>query len=444
MRYLPHTNEEIQEMLGVTGHNRLEELFDHIPEECRFLGEMDIPGPLSEWDLGEHFQNLSANSQVTSSKTLLVGAGNYSHHLPHIVPSLISRSEFLTAYTPYQPEMAQGTLQGIFEYQTLTARLLGMEVANASMYDGASALAEALLMALRIKKRNRTVAISSAIHPHYRKVVHSYLQPGPFEIVELETDPEGRTDLSSIQQIDDLAAVALQSPNFFGVIEDLKSAGDTIHSTKSLFVTCFSEPFAYGLFSSPGSCGADIVCGEGQSFGMPSSFGGPGLGMFACRKKHQRNIPGRVVGETVDIEGKRGYVLTLSTREQHIRREKATSNICSNQGICALTAAAYMASLGGTGLHKIAQLNYDKAAYLKKGLIQSGAKPLFDGPTFNEFVLTFPGGFESVRKRLLEKGIIAGIDLGLFYEQYRGAYLFCATETTKKEILDQVIEEVRS
>lgn len=444
MRYLPHTTEEIQEMLAVTGHGELEELFAHIPVDCRYQNDMAVPEPLSEWALSDHFQDLAANIQSSSARAVLLGAGSYSHHIPAIVPSLMSRSEFLTAYTPYQPEMAQGTLQGIFEYQTLTARLLGMEVANASMYDGASALAEALLMTLRIGRKKSTVAISSAIHPHYREVVRSYLKASPFKIVELPIGPDGRTDLSALQELDDLAGVALQSPNFFGVIEDLETAARDIHSTDALFVSCFSEAFAHGLFRSPGACGADIVCGEGQSFGMSPSFGGPGLGMFACRKKYVRNMPGRLVGETVDIEGKRGYVLTLSTREQHIRREKATSNICSNQGICALTAATYMASLGGTGLRRMAKLNYDKAAYLKDGLLQGGARLLFSGTTFNEFALSFNQDFEQVRKRLLDKGIIAGIDLGRFYKEHKGSHLFCVTETVSRTILDEIIKEVLS
>ncbi len=444
MRYLPHTEKEIEAMLAVTGHGQLEELFAHIPEDCRYQGDMKLPEPLSEWALSDHFQSLAANNYSTSAKAVLLGAGSYSHYIPEMVPSLIQRSEFLTAYTPYQPEMAQGTLQGIFEYQTLTARLLGMEVANASMYDGASALAEALLMALRIAHKKHTVAISSAIHPYYREVVHTYLQAGIFNIIELPVAENGRTDLAGLKEIDDLAAVALQSPNFFGVIEDLETASREIHAAEALFITCFTEPFAYGLLRSPGISGADIVCGEGQSFGMPQSSGGPGLGMFACLKKHQRNIPGRVAGETVDIEGKRGYVLTLSTREQHIRREKATSNICSNQGICTLTAAAYMASLGATGLRRVAKLNYDKAAYLKNGLVQAGAKLLFSGPTFNEFVLTFADDFKPVRQRLLDKGIIAGLELSRFYKEYEKAYLFCVTETVARTVLDEVIEEVRS
>ena len=443
MRYLPHTDNEMAAMLAATGHKQLDDLFAHIPEACRYQGDVELPRALSEWDLASHFQAIAAENYSLSAKAVLIGAGSYSHHIPAIVPSLIGRSEFLTAYTPYQPEMSQGTLQGIFEYQTLTARLLGMEVANASMYDGASALAEALLMALRIARKKHTVAISSAIHPHYREVVRTYLQSDSFTIVELPVDENGRTDLSGLADIDDLAAVALQSPNFFGVIEELESAGEAIHGVDALFVSCFSEPFAYGLFRSPGASGADIVCGEGQSFGMSQSFGGPGLGMFACKAKHQRTLPGRVVGETVDLEGRRGYVLTLSTREQHIRREKATSNICSNQGICALTAAAYMASLGSTGMRRIAKLNYDKAAFLRDQLLDSGATALFQAPVFNEFVLRFTKDFQAARERLLARGIVAGFELGKFYKEYEGAYLFCVTETTSREVLDAVIEEVR-
>ena len=443
MRYLPHTPKEITEMLADTGHERLSDLFSHIPEVCRYQGEIDVPGPLSEWALTRRLQDLGQDMGTATARAVLVGAGSYFHHTPEIVKSLIGRSEFLTAYTPYQPEMAQGTLQGIFEYQTLTARLLGMDVANASMYDGASALAEALLMALRIARKKYTVALSSAIHPHYREVVKTYLTPGPFEVVELPFTKDGRTDFSGLAEIDDLAAVAVQSPNFFGVIEDLAGCAEVIHGQDALFITSFSEPFAYGLLRTPGSSGADIVCGEGQSFGMAPSYGGAGLGMFACRKKHVRSMPGRVVGETLDIDGKRGFVLTLSTREQHIRREKATSNICSNQGLCAMTAAAYMACLGSTGLKKAAKLNFDKAAYLKQGLQEAGASLVFDGPTFNEFVVTFPNDFGPVRDRLVKGGIVAGIEIGGFYPELQGAYLFCVTETVSRDLMDELLEEVR-
>ena len=443
MRYLPHTKEEIKEMLAATGQHSLEDLFTHIPDDLRYQGDMDVPGPLSEWDLTTHLEELGRSMFTGSSRAVLVGAGSYHHHVPEIVRSLSGRAEFLTSYTPYQPEMAQGTLQGIFEFQTLTARLLGTEVANASMYDGASALAEALLMTLRIGKKKRTVAISSAVHPHYREVVRTYLEPGPFEIVELGYGEDGRTDLSLLSEIDDLAGVALQSPNFFGVIEDQDTAAELVHNLGALYVACFSEPLTFGLFKNPGSSGADIVCGEGQSFGMAQSYGGAGLGMFGCKQKFVRSMPGRVVGQTVDKDGKRGYVLTLSTREQHIRREKATSNICSNQGLCAMTAAMQMATLGHTGMRQLAKLNYDKAAYLRNGLLEAGGSQLFSGPVFNEFAVKFEKEFTPVRERLLDKGIVAGLPLAPYYPDLGNAFLFCATETVSKALIDELLEEVR-
>ncbi|PIE58985.1 MAG: aminomethyl-transferring glycine dehydrogenase [Desulfobulbus propionicus] len=444
MRYLPHTEEEIQAMLDVTGHASLEELFASVPLDCRMTRPWNLPPAMSEWELNQHVAELAAAMQSNEHTTVLVGAGSYHHYIPETVRQLMGRSEFLTAYTPYQPEMAQGTLQGIFEYQTLTARLLGMDAVNASMYDGASALAEALLMGLRTARKKSRVAVSRAIHPHYRAVVQTYLKPTAFEMLELPVLTDGRTDLDSIDDIEDLAAVALQSPNFFGVVEDLEAAALRIHAKDALFITSFSEPFAYGLLKNPGLCGADIVCGEGQSFGLPRSFGGPGLGMFGCKQQLVRNLPGRLVGETKDLDGQRGFVLTLATREQHIRREKATSNICSNQGICAMTAAAYMASLGRTGLRKMSRLNYDKCAYLKNKLLQAGASLTFSGPTFNEFTVHFDKDFQPVYDRLLEQNIVAGLELGTWYPDLRSHYLFCVTETVSKQDMDTIIKEIRA
>ncbi len=444
MRYLPHTDDEIEEMLAVVGRKSLDELFCSVPDACRYQGNMDLPPPMDEWQLTEHVQGLADAMQVDQKYKVLIGAGSYHHNIPETIRTVMSRSEFLTAYTPYQPEMAQGTLQGIYEYQTLTSRLLGMDVANASIYDGASALAEGLLMGLRIAKKKAKVAVSAAVHPHYRQVAQAYLEPTCYEMVELPIGPDGRTDLSGLAEIGDVAAVAIQSPNFFGVVEDLESLGTAIHAAGALFITAFTEPLAYGLLKNPGSCGADIVCGEGQSFGLPRSFGGAALGMFACRDEFVRNMPGRLVGQTQDLDGKRGFVLTLSTREQHIRREKATSNICSNQGICTLIATMYMASLGGTGLGELARLNHSKAEYLKAQLRLKGAKIVFDSPTFNEFVVEFKEDFRPAYERLQKKNIIAGLDLGKFYPQYAGRYLFCVTETASKEILDAVAGEVQS
>ncbi|NOR26223.1 MAG: aminomethyl-transferring glycine dehydrogenase subunit GcvPA [Desulforhopalus sp.] len=443
MRYLPHTDEDIRNMFDAIGVKDFEELFRTVPESCRYDKEMALPAPKTEWDLNKYMAEIRSMMKVSSEHSVLIGAGRYQHHIPSSIPYIMGRSEFLTAYTPYQPEMAQGTLQGLFEYQTLTARLLGVDVANASMYDGASALAEAMLMGLRIAKKKKRVAMSSAIHPHFREVVRTYLQPTEFEIIELPFLEDGRTDLSSLAGEKDLAAVALQSPNFFGVIEEMEQAAEAIHQAGALFVASFSEPMAFGLLKNPGSAGADIVCGEGQSFGMPKSFGGPGLGMFGCKQKYVRNLPGRLVGETTDIEGNRGYVLTLATREQHIRREKATSNICSNQGICTLTAAMYMASLGGTGLKKLARLNYDKSEYLKQGLKDAGATVCFSAPTFNEFVVEFKDDYGPVQKRLMEQKIVAGVSLAKYYPGFDNRYLFCVTETASKEVLDTVISEVQ-
>ncbi len=443
MRYLPHTDEDIRHMFDAIGVKDFEELFRTVPGSCRYDKKMALPAPKTEWSVNSHMAEIRSMMKVSSEHTVLIGAGRYQHHIPSTIPNVMGRSEFLTAYTPYQPEMAQGTLQGLFEYQTLTARLLGVDVANASMYDGASALAEAMLMGLRLAKKKKRVAVSSAIHPHFREVVQTYFHPTDFEIIELPFNEDGRTDLSSLTGEKDLAAVALQSPNFFGVVEDMEQAAEAIHQAGALFVASFSEPLAFGLFKNPGSAGADIVCGEGQSFGMPKSFGGPGLGMFGCKQKYIRNIPGRLVGETTDLDGNRGYVLTLATREQHIRREKATSNICSNQGICTLTAAMYMASLGGTGINKLAKLNYDKSEYLKQGLKDAGATVCFSAPTFNEFVVEFKDDFGIVQKRLMEQKVVAGLDLSKYYPGFNNRYLFCVTETASKEVLDTVISEVQ-
>lgn len=443
MRYLPHTDEDISQMLKAVGVKDMEELFASVPANCRHEHTMALSRPMSEWELIEYMDELQAMMAAGPRDHVLIGAGRYHHYIPHTIPSLLGRGEFLTAYTPYQPEMAQGTLQGLFEYQTMTARLLGVEVANASMYDGASALAEALLMSLRIKKKETKVAVSAAIHPYYREVVRAYFLPTDFEIIELPLLPDGRTDLSRISKTEGLAAVAVQTPNFFGVIEEMEAVSAASHESKALSIACFSEPMAFGMIKSPGSCDADIVCGDGQSFGMPRSFGGPGLGMFGCKKKYVRNIPGRLVGKTKDLDGKTGYVLTLATREQHIRREKATSNICSNQGICTLIATMYMASVGGTGLRKLARQNYDKAEYFKAGLVAAGGKLPFSAPTYNEFVVEFDFDFTPVRKRLVEQGIFAGINVGQFYQGSENRWLFCATETVSKEILDTVIAEVR-
>ncbi len=442
MRYLPHTSEEIAAMSAAVGVDDPERLFEVIPPECRRTRPMTLPEAMSEWELDRHMEGLAGRVTPWSRARVFLGAGSYPHFIPEAVRFVTQRSEFVTAYTPYQPEMSQGTLQAIFEYQTLAARLLGLEVANASMYDGASALAEALLMAVRITGR-RAVAIARTVHPLYRRVAATYLDPAGIALRELDFGPSGTTDPAGLTDTAELAAVAVQSPNVFGCLEPLAAFADRAHADGALCVAAFTEPLAFGLFANPGRQGADIACGEGQSLGIPPSFGGPGLGMFAGRLAHVRQMPGRLVGETRDLEGRRGFVLTLSTREQHIRREKATSNICTNNSLCALTAAAYLAALGRSGLRELARLNRDKAEYLKRGLAARGVRLPFAAPTFNEFTAVFPPGFRDRYRRLAENGLVAGFPLERWFPELPDHYLLCATEVHERADLDLLIAEVQ-
>jgi glycine dehydrogenase subunit 1 len=442
MRYLPHTPEDISSMLKTVGLGSLADLFATIPEDCRRQSHLNLPDAMTEWELDHHIDALARTMAVSPEFKVFIGAGSYEHYIPAAVTHLLSRSEFVTSYTPYQPEMSQGTLQAIFEYQTLTARLLGMEAANASQYDGASALAESVLMAMRISKRKK-VAVSRLIHPHYRQVLRTYLEPTGFEIIELPYRTDGTTDLTLVDSLDDLAAVAVQSPNFFGCIENLRTIGKSAGARGALLVVCFTEPLAYGLIKNPGSQGADIACGEGQSMGIPRSFGGPALGMFAAKMQYVRHMPGRLVGQTVDVEGRRGFVLTLATREQHIRREKATSNICTNNSLCALASAIYMATLGASGIQELARLNYDKCEYLKDEMRKAGFNLPFQQSTFNEFAVQFPAGFEKTYDRLIDEKIIAGLPLECYYPELPDHYLLCVTETNRKEDIDELVRKIK-
>lgn len=443
MQYLPHTDEDIAGMLQVVGVDSVDDLFPTIPDDCRCKGALDLPEAMTEWELNAGMDRLAAKNAISPEYRIFMGAGSYDHYIPASTQYLAGRSEFVTAYTPYQPEMSQGTLQAIYEYQTLASRLMGTDVATASHYDGSTALAESLLIAVR-KSRKQKVVISSAIHPHYRQVIRTYFEPTGLEIVELPYLADGTTDLSGLDEIGDYGAVAIQSPNFFGCIEDLKTAADKSHSKKAIFIAGFTEALAYGLLKSPGSLGADFVAGEGQSLGIARSFGGPALGMLGSTKKYIRSLPGRLIGRTRDVDGKEGFVLTLATREQHIRREKASSNICSNNGLCALMAVMYMASLGRTGLRRLSRLNYDKAEYLKKELKTAGFGIPFAAPTFNEFVVKFPAGFDATYKRLLDKKIVAGVPLAKYYPELADHYLLCVTETMSREDMDTLVKEVQS
>ncbi len=442
MRYFPHTEKDIRAMLAEVGLRSTQELFSMVPEACRREAPMQLPEPLTEWELLDRLLSLSSRMATRPEWQCYLGAGSYDHYIPASATYLLGRSEFVTSYTPYQPEMSQGTLQAIYEYQSLTTRLLGLEVANASLYDGAAALAEALFMAIRITRRKRVI-VSSLIHPHYRQVVDTYFRPTGYGVERLPFLPDGRTDTGGLDITADVAAVALQSPNFFGSLEDIEPLARLCRERGALLVIAFTEPLAYGLYRSPGSLGADIACGEGQSLGIPQSFGGPGLGMFATRNQYVRSMPGRLVGKTRDREGRRGFVLTLATREQHIRREKATSNICTNNSLCAVAASMYLASLGGQGFRELARLNYDKTEHLKQALGEAGFRVPFQSPTFNEFVVACPAGWSERHQRLLAEGVLAGLPLAPFYPELKEHYLLCVTETKSKSDLEALVNRMR-
>jgi glycine dehydrogenase subunit 1 len=435
IRYIPHTEEDIRKMLDALGLKKLEDLFQAIPKEYRLSKPLNLSEPLSEPDLLRHIQGL----QVPMMSGF-IGAGAYYHFIPAVVSHLVSRSEFCTAYTPYQPEISQGTLQAIFEYQTLMCQLTGMEVSNASMYDGASSLAEAVLMAHRVTKR-RKILLSQAVHPEYRRVIQTYIDPDQQEIILVPYQKkEGRTDEEVLLDLfkEDVSAVVIQSPNFFGVIEDLQRIGERIHDCGGLLIVGFSEAVAYGILQPPGAMGADIVAGEGQSLGIPVSYGGPYLGIFATLETFVRNMPGRLVGETIDLEGKRGFVLTLATREQHIRRERATSNICTNEGLCALMATVFLSCLGKEGLKELAIMNLSKAEYVKKIVSRiRGCKLNFIGPTFNEFVLRIEKEPEEVLEKLRKERILGGLPLEKFFPELDHHLLVTVTEMNRKEEIDR-------
>ncbi len=438
VRYIPHTEEEVRKMLDTLGLEKLDDLFQTIPKEYKLSRPLNLPEPLSEPDLLRHFQELQP--PMVSS---FLGGGAYHHFIPAVVSHLVSRSEFSTAYTPYQPEISQGTLQAIFEYQTLMCQLTGMEVSNASMYDGASSLAEAVLMAHRITKRKK-VLLSQAVHPEYRRVIQTYIDPDQQEVILVPyRKKEGRTDEKVLFDLlkEDVSAVVIQSPNFFGVVEDLQPLGERIHGWGASMVVGFSEAIAYGILRPPGAMGADIVAGEGQSLGIPVSYGGPYLGIFATLDTFVRMMPGRLVSETMDLEEKRGFVLTLATREQHIRRERATSNICTNEGLCALMATVFLSCLGKEGLKELAMMNVSKAEYAKKAACRiRGCKLNFTAPTFNEFVLRIEKDPDEVLEKLREERILGGLVLGKFYPELDHHFLVTVTEMNQKEEIDRWAE----
>ncbi len=442
MRYLPHTERDIAEMLETIALPDLDSLFASIPDEIRLQRPLQLPPTLSESELLRELKQLAAANAGDDRFTRFLGGGAYDHFIPAVIDQLILRSEFYTAYTPYQPEISQGTLQAIFEYQSLICQLTGMEVANASMYDGASACAEGVLMAVRAAKKRRKVLLSAALHPEYRETVATYCRYLEIELVTLPYDASGGTDLAALEAAldEETAAVVVGYPNFFGVVEPLAQVAEQAHNAGARLVTAVAEPLALGLYKSPGELGADIVVGEGQSFGIPLSYGGPYLGFFAARKSDVRSMPGRLVGQTVDQAGERGFVLTLATREQHIRREKATSNICSNEGLCALMATIYLALLGKQGIREVAQQNFAKADYARKALAQlPGVTLPFAGACFNEFVIELPKPVEDVLTHLEEHAILGGIPLSASYSELDRHLLVCVTEQNSRAEIDALV-----
>ena len=443
MRYIPNSPEERAEMLQQVGVASVENLFSSIPENLRLREHLKVPAAMSELELLNRFDELAARNQA-AKRIGFLGGGAYSHYIPTVVDHLISRSEFFTAYTPYQPEISQGTLQAIFEFQTLVCQLTGMDIANASMYDGSTAMAEAVLMAERVTRRSK-VTVSSAIHPQYLEVAHTYVQHAGIELQHATTDEQsGRTLIDAIDS--DTAAVVVQSPNFFGCIEDVTAIAEKAHAAGALLVVVVTEAMSFGLLKSPGACGADIVVAEGQSFGVPVSFGGPYVGLFATREKYARQIPGRLVGEAFDKQGRRGFVLTLATREQHIRREKATSNICTNEGLIALAATVYLETMGRRGVQEAAQQCAQKAHYAAREIAKLARFSLpYSAPFFNEFVVRAPVAATDLLERLArEKGIDAGIALSRFNSDRPQDFLVCVTETNTREQIDALIEGLRS
>ncbi len=406
MRYLPHSDAERAEMLGVIGAKTVEDLFAAVPRAALQTESLNLPGHQPEYMVENHMRALSGKNRAAGDGPFFVGAGAYRHHVPASVDHLIQRSEFLTAYTPYQPEISQGTLQMLFEFQTQVANLTGMDVANASMYDGSTATAEAVLMACRLTRRNKII-LSGGIHPHYRDVVRTYMGEGE-HLVCLEASPEGQGGITA--EVDDAtAAIVIQTPDFYGHLRDVKSLADAAHAKGALLIVVVTEAVALGLIEAPGALGADIVVAEGQSIGNALNFGGPYVGLMATRDKFIRQMPGRLCGETVDAEGKRGFVLTLSTREQHIRREKATSNICTNSGLCALAFSIHMSLLGEAGLTKLARLNHARACALADALVQIPGVELLNDTFFNEMTLRLSKPAAAVVEALVAKNIIAGV-----------------------------------
>lgn len=430
-------------MLGAIGVSSTDALFDDVPASAR-RQRLDLPGTLSEIEVTRLLRELSEANVDLVHHPCFLGAGSYVHFIPSAVSHIVSRSEFYTSYTPYQPEVSQGTLQTIYEFQSMIAALTGMDIANASMYDGASALAEAAIMAANVTDRG-TVLLASSVHPEYRKVIGTYVQGLEFSVVSDPTGGKGTLDVRQLSRYlgDDVACLVVQYPNFFGCLDDLDALAEAVHAAGALLVVAVN-PLALGLLTPPGELGADVVVGEGQPLGIPPSFGGPYLGLFATREAYIRHLPGRIVGATTDAKGQRGFVLTFQTREQHIRREKATSNICSNEALCALAATVYLSHLGKAGLRQVADLCLRNAHYLADEIASiPGFQVAFDSPFFNEFVVRCPVAPAMINLKLREVGIIGGYEPGRDYPDLADCLLLCATEMSRRSDMDRLVGVLR-
>ena len=440
-RYIGNTEAEKMEMLKEIGINDIRELFAPIPDSVYLNRKLNIPDNLSEVELIKNLKELANKNMNVDDYTCFLGAGAYDHYIPSVIDSLISRQEFYTSYTPYQPEISQGTLQSIFEFQTMICELTGMQVANASMYDGATALTEAAIMACYDTKRSE-ILVAKSVHPESRQVLKTYSKFRNMTVTEVDYK-NGQIDVEDLKSKinDNTAALLIQSPNFFGVIEDIASVEQIVHDNKSLLVVS-ADPISLAILKSPGELGADIVVGEAQGLGTPLSFGGPYLGYFATTEKLMRKMPGRVVGQTVDSNGKRGFVLTLQTREQHIRRDKATSNICSNHALNALIATIYMTILGKEGLREVAKLSLQKSHYAYNELLKTGKfSEVFTAPFFKEFVVRSEEKVDSLNNKLFEEKIIGGYSIDKDYSELNNGWLVAVTEKRSKEEIDTLVRK---
>jgi len=438
--YLPHTPEDRQSMLTAIGVEQVEELFRDIPAQLFLNRPLQLPPAMSESELVTSLHKIASRNANLGDYTCFLGAGAYDHYIPSVIDHVIGRSEFYTAYTQYQPEISQGYLQALWEYQSMICQLTGMGVSNASMYDGGTALAEAAMMACNVTGRSE-VLVANTVHPHYRTVLSTYGMDQDYTITEFGYQ-DGTVNLEELTQLmsKKIGAILIQSPNFFGCIEDVKKIADLAHAQGTLLIVAV-DPISLGILEAPGILGADIVVGEGQPMGLAPAFGGPYLGFFAATEKLMRKMPGRIVGQTVDHEGNRGFVLTLQAREQHIRREKATSNICSNEALCALTAAVYLSAVGKEGLRQVAELSLQKAHYAYRQLTEiEGITTVFKASYFKEFVIRCTKPIAQINKDLLQEKIIGGLDLGTYYPELSNCMLLCVTEKRSHEDINRLVK----